>query len=191
MGIHKVKNPLRCYSLGILVGIFLFGSIYSLQVILNGLVIGSNFTAELDVLRRGYKMAFISILLFPVLEELLFRKSILQGLTYSNTNKKSIFLSSILFAVAHIFTSTGLLTAALVGLCLGYLYVYFGGFIQVIIVHVIYNSLIFFLVPRINSLLYGMELNKIYAYFLPSIIISLFALAGCIYLLNSIKINGR
>ncbi|MEA1786949.1 type II CAAX endopeptidase family protein [Arenibacter sp. GZD96] len=184
-GIVAINRPIRSIPLVSIIAICLFCFVYSIQIVLNALVFGDTFSAELNRFTRGFKTAVFSILLFPILEELLFRKGILHGLTKLYSIRKSIIVSSLLFSLAHLFTETGMFSAFLIGMVLGYIYVRYNSFILVLLVHIIYNLLTIYVSQLINDYIFAIELSKIYIFFIPLLVVSLLIMLGCIYLLNS------
>lgn len=79
----------------------------------------------------------------PVLEELLFRKIIIEGLEHNYGARKAIFWSAILFAVFHMNVWQGV-SAFGMGLILGWLYLKSRDIWLCIFVHSFINSIFFF-----------------------------------------------
>jgi len=83
------------------------------------------------------------IILAPIMEELLFRGLILEGLLRTYSPEKAIVFSSIIFGVIH-FNPAQILSATLMGIFLGWLYYRSKSLAPSIIVHFANNFLAFF-----------------------------------------------
>jgi len=187
-GTGHIDRPFYSILLISIVGICFFCIVYSIQLIASALIYGETFTAGLETYTKGFKTTIFSILVFPLLEELLFRKSILRGLNQIFSKSKSIFISAIMFSLAHLFTDTGIFFSFLIGMMLGYIYIKYKSFILVFVVHTMYNSLVIFISPIINNEIFAIKLSKIYMLSIPVLVVSLVILLLCFYLLNIGKI---
>jgi membrane protease YdiL (CAAX protease family) len=91
----------------------------------------------------------MKIIFIPFVEELYFRKTIMEGLTNSYGYKNALLMSAFLFSLAHIFTSSGLLIVFLSGVFLGYIYNKTKNLYLVFFLHFFNNLVIFFISPKI------------------------------------------
>lgn len=80
-----------------------------------------------------------ALLLFPLLEEFVFRKYLLTTLLFKYSTKTAIVVSSLGFAFCHIFTDTGLLQAFLCGCFFSWVYIKSNNIILCIILHSFIN----------------------------------------------------
>jgi membrane protease YdiL (CAAX protease family) len=94
----------------------------------------------LDALQSSW-LGIASIALFgPVIEELIFRGAITPVLLRRYSPTKAIVLSALAFGIFHI-NPAQVITAALIGLLLGWIYYRTASLIPCILIHVINNSL--------------------------------------------------
>lgn len=84
---------------------------------------------------------FLSLTLFPIAEEFLFRGVFCQILMKKYNLKKVVLYSGLLFSIVHLFTSTGLLPSFLIGVFLGYVYIHTRNLFVVIGFHIGINLL--------------------------------------------------
>lgn len=82
-----------------------------------------------------------ALLLFPVIEEILFRKYFLTSLLNYYNEKKAMIASSLGFAICHLFTDTGLLQVFIFSYFLSWLYINSNSIILCIILHSCVNIL--------------------------------------------------
>lgn len=79
-----------------------------------------------------------SVILAPIFEEVLLRGIILDGLTKQHSNMYAIIVSSIVFALAHVFLPTKIL-ALISGIILGICYIRTKSIFMCILIHSLYN----------------------------------------------------
>jgi membrane protease YdiL (CAAX protease family) len=92
----------------------------------------------------GYNLSFFyssinTIIIAPVVEELIFRKYLIDGLLTRYRAKISIIISSICFALIHIETPSVLVTSFFFGLFAGLIYIKTEKIRYTIILHFLYN----------------------------------------------------
>lgn len=96
---------------------------------------------------------FKLILLFPVFEELIYRKYLLQYLMTKYTDKKAIIYLSIGFAISHCFTDTGLLLVFLYSLFISFVYIKTRNIYICILSHSISNFMAVVFLPKFMMLI--------------------------------------
>lgn len=162
---------------------------YSYKALLNYLL------GDLDTFltRSSFKLlipseAFYAFFLFPFVEELLFRKSILQGLTELYSNKKSILISSFLFALVHLFANAdvSIIDAFVAGVILGYVYLHFG-FLYSFILHILFNVLNIYFLSRLNDYILSISQHRI-SFLLAMTFISFLCILF-LYYKDEVKLN--
>ena len=94
------------------------------------------------------------IILAPILEEILFRGIILEGLLRTYSQEKAIAFSAIIFGIIH-FNPPQIVGATIIGFFLGWLYVKSKSILPSIMVHFFNNSLAF-----LPQLLGGVDMKK-------------------------------
>ena len=112
------------------------------------------------------------LFIFSIIEELLFRKALIDYLKGKYSTTKSLMFSSLLFAIMHIFTDSSLLITFIAGLVFGYVYLKFNNVLFSILTHLIVNfSILFF---STNIIKYGILLNDIgtpfYLFFITGVL---------------------
>ncbi len=122
------------------------------------------------------------LLLSPLLEELIFRGSLLPLLIKTESSKKAILLSSLGFSLAHYLSSFSLFAVFTLGVFLAYVYLKTENVILCIIVHVLNNFLALVFLPFLISILKIKE-NSCYllVIIVMSIILMLFSSFKMIY----------
>src|SRR5690606_2992943 len=88
------------------------------------------------------KSIFIVCLLYPILEELVFRSYWLKYLNEKMSITKSLIISAVGFSLSHFYSDIALIYPFISGLFLGWLYFKFKNIYLCIIFHIIYNTLI-------------------------------------------------
>lgn len=171
--LKKYVPKVRQILLVIAITISLHLTIFFIQIVLSAFYFGETFTINLVTYFRGFNTAIIFILIIPILEEILFRQSILRQLTLVYSKGKSLIVSSVLFALIHYFSDTGLMWAFVAGLVYGLLYLKFNNILLVIFGHILYNALGLYLEPVLNKELYAYNLEQIFQLSIPSLLISL------------------
>lgn len=107
-----------------------------------------------------------SIVIFPIVEELLFRRIISQKIYLKKGFHQALWVSSILFSIVHIYSSTNLIGAFIAGLLLGYIYLKTDNIWLSIFAHALFNSLILFLSPSISDLILGITEYWVFGIFI-------------------------
>ena len=88
---------------------------------------------------------FIPLMIITVIiEELIFRRIICQMIYNDKGFRKSLWLSSLAFTIAHIFAETSLLSIFIGGLFLAYIYLKTENIYLSITIHLFYNLLSYF-----------------------------------------------
>jgi len=171
---------------------FLILFLYSFKALINAFFIGSldKFLTEDSFKLLFYGQALYAFFLFPFVEELLFRKTILQGLFKLYSNKKSILISSFLFAVVHFFANANvsLVDVFIVGVIFGYVYLHYG-FLYSFILHILINFLMFFLTPIVSYYLLSINQQRV-PYLLYTIIVISFLGISFLYYKEKVRLNG-
>ena len=125
------------------------------------------------------------ILISPFLEELFFRKAVLDN--YKGKTKKAIIFSSFLFTIAHIFNQ-GYLFVFIGGIILGILYIRYGFFISYLF-HVFINFWSFTILIYLHTIIPKFYLNLTFlfaiTFLISSILIILFFRLKCCFVSNS------
>lgn len=127
------------------------------------------------------------VIIAPILEELIFRGFILDGLLKRYSPFKSILVSSLIFGLAH-FNPWQFVTGFLGGLFIGWVYLHTRSLTIAIIMHASNNLLGFVLGSFMdNEALMNATLTEIYGGLLNlilAIIVSIVVFMGCIYFLK-------
>lgn len=136
-----------------------------------------------------YLVFLISIIIIPIIEEVVFRGLILNRLIQEKSKKAlfSIVLSSILFALIHDFEIASLMISFGLGIIIGYIYVFTKNLFYCFIFHICYN-LIWFILKR-NIRLWETLDSLIELSFLNSMI-SIFIITLIIILLRKLKFTN-
>ena len=108
-------------------------------------------------------------LLSPILEELIFRGSLLSLLVKTESPKKVIFLSSLGFSLAHYLSDSSLFAVFILGVFLAYVYLKTENIFLCIIVHVLNNFLALVFSPFLISTL---KIKETGCYLLEIIVMS-------------------
>lgn len=96
-----------------------------------------------SLMGRGGWMMLTSIVVAPILEEILFRGIIQDSLTYKYGPWKGIVLGAAVFGIVHIIPQQ-VINAFLIGLVLGYIYYQTRSLIPVMVIHCINNAIAYF-----------------------------------------------
>lgn len=105
---------------------------------------------------------FIPLMLIGVIiEEIFFRRIMSQMILNISGYSKALWISSFLFAISHLFTSSGFLSVFLGGIFLGYIYLKTESIYAVMFAHLSNNLLIYFLSNKIveNNIQYNSYLK--------------------------------
>ena len=126
----------------------------------------------------------ITMVLSVFLEELYYRRIIAQKILNEKGFRTSIWLSALAFCIGHFFSSTGLLSAFLGGLILGYIFLKTKSLILSFIAHLVYNYTTFFGALKLNE---NTNLWNSYLIISLIILIGLLMVAIMIYIINKWK----
>lgn len=107
-----------------------------------------NNTKDIEIIIFGFLLYAQTLIEAPIIEELLFRGILLNGLLnkYKSNPKKAIFYSAIMFGVVHLNIPQGI-NAFIAGLILGFIYYYTKSLKLTMFAHFINNLIIFIPVP--------------------------------------------
>lgn len=128
------------------------------------------------------------ILIYPMMEELFFRRIISEKIYQNNGFYSALWISSIIFAIAHIYSETNILGAFIAGIFLGFIYLKTSNIWLSIFAHALFNALILFSSPTISDLILGITEYWVFGVF---IIFSLGLIFIMIYFLNKMGENRR
>lgn len=129
------KIKIKDYYSGILLGVSI-ACIYNMLMFKIGNVTNSNVNMFLSIIASG--------ILGPILEELLFRKKLLNELLYFNSKNKAIFLSSLIFSLLHFGIDT-IIYAFIMGIILSVIYLKYNNIKLPIVIHMSANIIVVFL----------------------------------------------
>lgn len=96
-----------------------------------------------SLMGRGGWMMLTSIVLAPILEEILFRGIVQDSLTYKYGPLRGILLGAAVFGIVHIIPQQ-VINAFLIGLVLGYIYYRTRSLIPVMVIHCVNNAIAYF-----------------------------------------------
>tara|TARA_B110000208_G_scaffold190303_1_gene253881 strand:- start:149 stop:763 length:615 start_codon:yes stop_codon:yes gene_type:complete len=177
---NKEKTSLKINQIaGIIIGIV-------------GLIGVSNFIPVLATKLAGIEMSgflksselnrvLLVVISISIFEEILFRRILAQKIKNTLGFKKAIWISALIFAIAHIYTDTGLLSAFIAGAIFAYIYLKTNNIYLSIIAHLVYNLTTYFLTPIFIENFDG--INK-YSIIVSIILIGLGLMYGMIRILN-------
>lgn len=97
------------------------------------------------------KSVLIICLLYPILEELVFRSYWLKYLNEKMSNTKSLIISAVGFSLSHFYSDIALIYPFIAGLFLGWLYLKYKNIYLCIIFHIIYNTSIIIINTMIET----------------------------------------
>ena len=112
------------------------------------------------ILARPWLMIPLLSLLPAVCEELLFRGVILSGLRSHMNVHSAVVLGGILFAAAHL-DLQGMVPRTLLGIALGYLFVYTGSIVPSMLLHAANNATALVLAVVVESTCSGSEVTDL------------------------------
>lgn len=127
-----------------------------------------------------------SIIIFPVIEELFFRRIVSQKIYSKKGFYSALWISSILFSIAHIYSNTNLIGAFIAGIFLGYIYLKTSNIWLSIFAHVLFNALILFLSPPISDIVLGISKYWVFGLF---VVFSLSLIITMTYFINRMMEN--
>lgn len=94
----------------------------------------------------GLTKILFTMVSIVVFEELFFRRLVAQRLKNISGFRKAVWLSALIFSLAHVYTETGLLSAFVGGVIFTIIYLKIGSILISIVSHLTYNLLTYFLV---------------------------------------------
>ena len=154
----KINRVLFTYSLVIAICLYCLNYFFTYMhsLVFNGID---------NIILRGYEYVSLeqivfSILAYPLVEELLFRGSILNILSKKVGNFKAVLLSSLLFAIAHIFSISSVLLSFFSGIIFGYVYLKTHHVVYSYLVHLMYNGFVLYFNDKLNIFILNLNLNK-------------------------------
>lgn len=154
----KIKRTLFKYSLIIAFSLYCLNYFFTYMhsLVLDGID---------NIILRGYEYVSLeqiifSILVYPLVEELLFRGSILNILSKRVGNFNAILISSLLFAIAHIFSTSSVLLSFFSGIIFGYVYLKTQHVVYSYMVHLMYNAFVLYFNDKLNLFILNLDLNK-------------------------------
>ncbi|MBB6679832.1 CPBP family intramembrane metalloprotease [Aequorivita sp. 609] len=107
----------------------------------------------------------LMIILLGILEEFYFRRIVAQKLLNSKGFSKALWISALIFGLAHSVTDSGFLSTFLGGLFLGYIYLKTNNLWLTIFTHMEYNLIYFLISPIIDNRLSEFNTIKIISFF--------------------------
>lgn len=107
------------------------------------------YTNEINLIAFNIFNILKFVFLFPILEELVFRKLLFNSLLVNYSFKGVLFVSSFGFSLCHIFSGQGVLFAFIGGLVFGYAYFKTKNIMLVIFLHGFYNLLYIVITPKL------------------------------------------
>ncbi len=186
VGLNKGKLPKKEIStmtanqiVGIIIGIFGLLSVSNLIPVLAMKLAGielSGFTKSAE-----FNRILVVVISISIFEEILFRRILAQKINNVLGIKKAIWISALIFAISHIYTDTGILSAFIVGSVFTLIYLKTNNIYLSIIAHLLYNLTTYFLTPIFMENID--EVNK-YSITVPAILIGLGLIFGMIKMLN-------
>jgi|GEM_PF-1689847 len=128
-----------------------------------------------------FNRVLLSLIVISIFEEVLFRRVLAQKIKNILGLNKGIWISAMIFAIAHIYTDTGVLSAFIVGAIFAYIYLKTNNIYLSIIAHLFYNLTTYFLTPIFIANFDG--INK-YSIIVSTILIGLGLIYGMIRIFN-------
>lgn len=151
-GIHRSKISIKEYltnrvhdKKAIILSILFFIGIYFAASLFSGLLenfmpSNSNVDAALTQGFNSLAGIFVMVVIAPVFEELLFRGVILRGFLKNYSIAKSLIITSLLFGLLH-FNLIQSITAVILGLALGWIFIKTGSLWMTIFLHSLNNGI--------------------------------------------------
>lgn len=151
LGIYLSKIPLKKYianklesKIKLLYCFLLFLGVYFMSLLIGGIL--ETFIPSNDSLNSVFIQGFNSwigvlaiVVLAPIFEELLFRGVILRGFLKNYGPMTSVIMTAVLFGVFH-FNPIQSITAAILGLALGWMFIKTGSLWVCMLFHALYNG---------------------------------------------------
>ena len=131
-----------------IVGLFLFN--YYIPMLLCNIK-GMQWTDKLKTTEYELPVFMLTLTVSVFLEEIYFRRIITQKLFNNKGFSKAIWVSALIFSIAHIYSDNGLLGVFIGGLVLGYIYLKTKNIWMTILTHLGYNITTLFLSPILTE----------------------------------------
>ena len=143
LNLNNYKPSIYLYIPIIAIGILLLNKPFiDLTIHLNFLPNMDN----LDSTNNNYKLTLVNgiyiIIMTPIFEELFFRRFLLEKLIKTNSNFKSLFVSSLCFSFVHFITPYNIIPTFIAGLVLGLIYIKTRKIGYTILLHILVNGII-------------------------------------------------
>lgn len=94
---------------------------------------------------------FTALTIYPIIEEIFFRKCLAKGLYNLYGFKRALLISSAIFAILHFFSGNGILIVFMIGLFLGYIYLRTNSILLSILIHSFSNFLVLYVAPLMQE----------------------------------------
>ena len=107
----------------------------------------------------GFNRYLITLIIFTVFEEIVFRRILAQFINNKLGLAKGVWISALIFSVGHIYSDTGLLYAFFGGIVFAYIYFKTRNIYLSIGAHLFYNLLTYFLTP-----IFADNIDSLYEY---------------------------
>lgn len=130
-----------------IIGLFIFDYFI---LLLNYKLMGWDWTGEVHRTISESVLLIGFIIAWGLLEELYCRRIIAQEILNSKGFSKALWISALIFGLAHTFSDSGFLTTFLGGLIIGYVYLRTLNIWLSIFSHITYNVIYFFVSPIID-----------------------------------------
>jgi hypothetical protein len=139
------------YLFPIIIGIIgLFLATYFMSLLVNNLM-EWQWTDKIGPTKSELPRYLILLAAWAFLEEIYFRRIITQKLFNNKGFSKALWVSALIFSIAHIFSGNGLLRAFIGGIILGYIYLKTKNIWLSILTHLAVNLTIFFVSPKLTE----------------------------------------
>lgn len=160
-------------------GFFFFLTFYNM--IFYVLYISVNIPIELTQIKYSFLFVLSSIFLFPIFEELFFRRLLAHHFFEKYGFKKAVFYSAFLFMIAHLLNEGGLLDLFLFGSIFAYIYLKTRNIYLVVVLHMLNNFFYVLFSGTITPLIIFFEDYKHLKYFWIFYVFGFLTLGWVIY----------
>ncbi|WP_139856570.1 CPBP family intramembrane glutamic endopeptidase [Aequorivita sinensis] len=158
-----------------IIGLFIFNHFF---LILAYKLLDWEWISQSNRMKTELAQLSFLIVILGVLEEFYFRRIIAQKIFNSKGFTKALWVSAVIFGLAHTLTDSGILPTFIGGLVIGYIYLNTHNIWLTIFTHITYNLIYFFVTPfldrrfadlssyRVTIMLMGFGLFLIFATYL-------------------------
>ncbi|MCR8668068.1 CPBP family intramembrane metalloprotease [Aestuariibaculum sp. M13] len=164
---EKHSKPLKVqwvYSIIIgVIGLYIFNSFTHK---LTCSLFDFEYTGEINRTTKELIELIFMIAILGILEEFYFRRIIAQKILNSKGFSKALWISALIFSLAHIVTDSSIFSTFIGGLFFGYIYLKTQNLWLTIFAHMSYNLITFLISPIIDSRLSEFNTNRMISYFL-------------------------